>query len=69
MKCTGCTGTGVVTSPVWQMFFDECRAAGERVDPDEWARRNGYSGEMDMGPEEIECETCGGTGAIVIKGE
>jgi len=51
------------------MFFDECRSAGEWVDPDEWARRNGYSGEMDIGPEEIECETCGGTGAIVMKGE
>ena len=55
--CHECGGYGVVYSHIWKMYYKD----GRDVSPEDWARDNGYDR---MGPEELECRECSGTGRV-----
>lgn len=56
-QCQECNGDGVVYSHIWKTYYEE----GVNLSPEIWACENGYDS---MGPEEIECRKCGGTGVV-----
>ena len=70
--CPHCEGIGIVYNPVWARFHDDLKAkeatsgyiCGQTLNEliDQWAHDNGYSCADNMGPEEYECDTCGGRG-------
>lgn len=59
--CPTCQGVRVITNPLWERYF--CETAGSR-DPDAWAREQGFDCALDIGPEEVPCEDCEGSGVV-----
>jgi RecJ-like exonuclease len=63
-KCNVCGGLGVVTSHIWNEFFEiesKSDRAWEQEEVDEWFRRRGYG---TLPSEEPTCFECEGTGEI-----
>lgn len=63
-KCQECDGHGVVTSHIWNEFFEiesKSNRAWEQEEVEEWFRERGYG---KLTPEEPTCIECEGTGEI-----
>jgi len=63
-KCQECDGHGVVSSHIWNEFFEiesKSERAWEQKEVDEWFRQRGYA---KLPPEEPTCHECEGSGEI-----
>lgn len=63
-KCKECNGYGVVSSPIWDEFFEiesKSDRAWEQEEVDNWFRERGYG---TLPPEEPTCCECEGIGEI-----
>ena len=57
--CPGCRGSGVVTHPAWEVYWEGHFALLEERALREWFASEGYG---EIPPEEIPCPECGGRG-------
>jgi hypothetical protein len=63
-KCKECDGAGVVSSHIWNEFFEiekESKEAWEMEKVEQWFRERGYG---KLPPEEPTCCECEGSGEI-----
>lgn len=75
VQCEECKGSGIVQSPVWEMFNKWYNSLEQKWDHkkdgdpvDYWFKKHGAdygAPDPDQEPEEYECHECEGTGKII----